>query len=155
MADGVSVAVFSFDSIDIGPNVNVTVTGQRALVLTSRSSVKIDTNFRSFPGALGGFPGGYSVGRRQEDRCVAASERSRKRRVRRRKCARPAMQQQEHFLASLAPALLLRSQQQQTLQQKTFSLSFACTHPSSPMLTLLCARPARCPQVLLRVPLVA
>ena len=68
MPDGVSVAVWVFDSIDLGPNVNVTMTGQRAMVLLSRSTAKIDTNFKVFPGTLGGFPGGYSVGRREADR---------------------------------------------------------------------------------------
>jgi len=70
LSDGsnTEVAVFSFDSIDLGPNVAVTLTGQRALVLLSRSSVKIDTTFQTHPGVLSGFPGGYSVGRLASDK---------------------------------------------------------------------------------------
>ena len=70
LADGsnTEVAVFAFDSIDLGPNVAVTLTGQRALILLSRSTVKIDTTFQTNPGVLSGFPGGYSVGRLASDK---------------------------------------------------------------------------------------
>jgi hypothetical protein len=40
------VAVFAFDSIQLGPEVEVTLAGQRALVLTTRSSASINTTFR-------------------------------------------------------------------------------------------------------------
>ena len=61
--DGTEVAVWTFDSIDIGNDVTVHLTGQRALALLSKSSVFIDANFTAIPGTLGGFPGGYSVSR--------------------------------------------------------------------------------------------
>ncbi|GMH67720.1 hypothetical protein TrRE_jg6907, partial [Triparma retinervis] len=70
LADGsnTEVVVFAFDSIDLGSNVAVTLTGQRALILMSRSTVKIDTTFQTNPGVLSGFPGGYSVGRLASDK---------------------------------------------------------------------------------------
>ncbi|GMH83814.1 hypothetical protein TL16_g09723 [Triparma laevis f. inornata] len=68
LGDGTEVAVFPFDSIDIGPEVNITITGQRAMALLSRSTVKIDAMIKSHPGVLSGFPGGYSVGRLESDR---------------------------------------------------------------------------------------
>lgn len=61
--DGTEVAMWTFDSIDIGYEVSVELTGQRALALLSKSSVFIDTNLTVKPGTLGGFPGGYSVSR--------------------------------------------------------------------------------------------
>ncbi|KAL7554304.1 hypothetical protein ACHAWF_017742 [Thalassiosira exigua] len=68
--DGTEVAVFAFDSIDLDEHVLVTLTGQRALALISRSSVRINTTLVATPGTLGGFPGGFSVGRRPNDRLV-------------------------------------------------------------------------------------
>ena len=59
---GEEIAVFSFDQIDLGPEVNVTVVGQRPLILASRSTARFQTPFVVAPGTLGGFPGGYSVG---------------------------------------------------------------------------------------------
>eukprot|EP00957_Ditylum_brightwellii_P120048 9160769-Ditylum_brightwellii.AAC.1 len=50
--DGTEVAVWSFDSIDLAKEVNVTLTGQRALALLSRSSIRIDTTFHAHPGTL-------------------------------------------------------------------------------------------------------
>lgn len=64
---GTEVAVFAFDSIELGPEVNVTLCGQRALVLLSRSSVLLNTTLRAKPGTLGGFVGGYSVARYDTD----------------------------------------------------------------------------------------
>ena len=61
--NGTEVALFAFDSIRIGPEVGVSVVGQRALALTSRTSVLINTTFMARPGTLGGFPGGGSVAR--------------------------------------------------------------------------------------------
>lgn len=61
--NGTEVAIFAFDSIRLGPEVGVTVIGQRALVLTSRTSVMINTTISAQPGTLGGFPGGGSVAR--------------------------------------------------------------------------------------------
>jgi len=66
--DGTEVAVWAFDSINLAREVNVTLTGQRAIALLSRSSVYINTTFDAQPGTLGGFPGGYSVGRKLESR---------------------------------------------------------------------------------------
>jgi hypothetical protein len=57
------VAVFSFNSIYLGPDTEVTVVGQRALVLVSKTSAIINTTFSASPGTLGGFPGGGSVAR--------------------------------------------------------------------------------------------
>ena len=68
--DGTEVALWAFDSIDIDENVNITLTGQRAMALISRSSVRINTTFVALPGTLGGFPGGFSVARRPNDRLV-------------------------------------------------------------------------------------
>lgn len=68
--DGTEVAVWTFDSIDIGEHVNVTVTGQRAMALLSRSSVRINTDIVAPPGTLGGFPGGYSISRGLSDRLI-------------------------------------------------------------------------------------
>lgn len=64
---GYEVAVFAFDSVSLGPEVNVTLVGQRALVLASRSSVLLNTSFAVTPGTLGGLPGGFSIARRPED----------------------------------------------------------------------------------------
>jgi hypothetical protein len=68
--DGTEVALWAFESIDIDENVNITLTGQRALSLVSRTSVRINTTLHAYPGTLGGFPGGYSVARRPSDRLV-------------------------------------------------------------------------------------
>ena len=62
--------MWAFDSIDIDENVHVTVTGQRAMALVSRSSVRINTSIVAPPGTLGGFPGGYSIARRPSDRLI-------------------------------------------------------------------------------------
>ena len=59
---GEEIAVFSFDQIDLGPEVNVTVVGQRPRILASRRTARFQTPFVVAPGTLGGFPGGYSVG---------------------------------------------------------------------------------------------
>ncbi len=68
--DGTEVAVWAFDSIDIDENVHVTLTGQRAMALVSRSSARINTTLKVTPGTLGGFPGGFSVSRRPFERLV-------------------------------------------------------------------------------------
>ena len=68
--DGTEVALWAFDSIDIDEHVNVTLTGQRAMALVSRSSVHINTTLAAIPGTLGGFPGGFSVSRRPSERLV-------------------------------------------------------------------------------------
>lgn len=68
--DGTEVALWVFDSIDIDENVNIFLTGQRAMALVSRSSARINAKFIALPGTLGGFPGGFSVGRRHNERLV-------------------------------------------------------------------------------------
>ncbi|KAL3801395.1 hypothetical protein HJC23_007005 [Cyclotella cryptica] len=68
--NGTEVAIWTFDSIDIDENVNVSITGQRAMVLLSRSSLRINTTLHALPGTIGGFPGGLSVARRREDRLI-------------------------------------------------------------------------------------
>ena len=65
--EGTEVAVFAFDSIELGPEIVVTLTGQRALVLLSRSSVILNTSLNATPGTLGGFQGGFSWGRNVSD----------------------------------------------------------------------------------------
>jgi len=55
--DGTEVALWAFDSIDLDEHVNITLTGQRAMALVSRSSVRINTTLHAIPGTLGGFPG--------------------------------------------------------------------------------------------------
>ena len=62
------MAVFVFDALFLGPTVNVTVVGQRPLVLVSRSSLVVNTSLLVPPGTCGGFPGGYGVARRGGDR---------------------------------------------------------------------------------------
>lgn len=61
--DGTEVAIWTFDSIDLGREVSITLTGQRAFAILSKSSVNIDTNLKVRPGTLGGFPGGFSIAR--------------------------------------------------------------------------------------------
>jgi hypothetical protein len=73
-SDGTEVAVWTFDSIDLGPEVEVELTGQRAMVLLSKSSVIFDTHFIARPGTLGGFPGGYSTYRKKEYRFVSVCD---------------------------------------------------------------------------------
>jgi hypothetical protein len=60
-------AVFTFNSIYLGPEVKVTVCGQRPLVLISKTSAVINTTINIPPGTLGGFPGGGSVARLRND----------------------------------------------------------------------------------------
>lgn len=61
--ENTEVAVFSFNSIYLGPDTEVIVVGQRALALVSKTSAIINTTFKVQPGTLGGFPGGNSVAR--------------------------------------------------------------------------------------------
>jgi hypothetical protein len=46
LSQGTELALFTFDSIQLGPEVNVTLAGQRALILQSRSSVLLNTTFK-------------------------------------------------------------------------------------------------------------
>jgi hypothetical protein len=50
---GTETGLFNFHSIYLGPSVNVTVTGNRALVLISRSTAIFDTDIAVQPGTLG------------------------------------------------------------------------------------------------------
>jgi hypothetical protein len=61
--DGTEVAVFSFNSIYLGPDTKVELVGQRALALVSKTVAIINTTLRAEPGTLGGFQGGGSVAR--------------------------------------------------------------------------------------------
>ena len=61
--NGTEVAVFTFNSIYLGPETEVLLVGQRALSLISKTAAIINTTFISIPGTIGGFPGGYSVAR--------------------------------------------------------------------------------------------
>ena len=72
--DGTEVAVWVFDSINLDSNVNITFTGQRSMMLMSRSSSYFNSPIIIAPGTLGGFPGGYSVARKQKDRLVSVCE---------------------------------------------------------------------------------
>ena len=58
---GTEVAVFTFNSIHLGPEVKVVLQGQRAIALLSKTSAVINTTFRAHPGTIGGFQGGRSV----------------------------------------------------------------------------------------------
>lgn len=69
--DGTEVAIWTFDSIDLGSEVIVTLTGQRAIFLLSKSSTHIDTKLHAYSGTLGGFPGGFSVFRDANDLLVS------------------------------------------------------------------------------------
>ncbi|KAJ1438841.1 hypothetical protein B484DRAFT_392074 [Ochromonadaceae sp. CCMP2298] len=64
---GTEVALFSFNSIYLGPEVAVTVVGQRALSLISKTTMVINTTIEAAPGTLGGFQGGGSVARYFQD----------------------------------------------------------------------------------------
>ncbi len=66
-SSGTEAAVFTFNSIYLGPEVKVTVVGQRALVIMSKTSAVINTTISAVPGTLGGFPGGGSVARLKSD----------------------------------------------------------------------------------------
>jgi hypothetical protein len=65
--NGTEVAVFSFNSIYLGPETEVLVVGQRALALVSKSTAIINTTIHSHPGTIGGFRGGESVARLQNE----------------------------------------------------------------------------------------
>ena len=67
-AAGTEVAVFSFNSIYLGPEVGVTLIGQRAFALVSKTNAVINTTFFAQPGMIGGMLGGGSVGRFPSDR---------------------------------------------------------------------------------------
>jgi hypothetical protein len=64
---GTEVAIFTFNSIYLGPEVHVKVVGQRALALLSKTAAIINTTIDVAPGTLGGFPGGGSVARLHRD----------------------------------------------------------------------------------------
>jgi hypothetical protein len=69
-SDGTEVAIWAFDTIDIGTEVDIIIDGQRAMALLSKSSVFINTKIIVNPGTLGGFPGGYSTFRKKENRLL-------------------------------------------------------------------------------------
>jgi len=66
-ANNTEVALFTFNSIFLGPEVKVYVVGQRALGLISKTSMVINTTIEAIPGTLGGFQGGGSVARYLND----------------------------------------------------------------------------------------
>ena len=84
--DGTEVAIWTFDSIDLGPEVQVELTGQRSLVLLSKSSIMIDTRFKAVHGTLGGFPGGYSTYRKRDFRFISVCDHENDQRRSRWKC---------------------------------------------------------------------
>eukprot|EP00605_Chrysophyceae_sp_TOSAG23-4_P001786 GSChrysophyteH1.ASY1.ANO1.1975.1 assembled CDS len=65
---GTEVAVFSFNSITLGPEVKVTIVGQRAISLVSKTTFILNTTIFAEPGTIGGMQGGGSVGRFDSDR---------------------------------------------------------------------------------------
>ena len=65
--NGTEVALFTFNSIYLGPELKVTLVGQRALALLSKTSAVINTTIEALPGYLGGFQGGGSVARLPSD----------------------------------------------------------------------------------------
>lgn len=66
-SNGTEVAVFSFNSIYLGPEVKITVIGQRALAVVSKTTLILNTTIHINPGTLGGFQGGQSIGRHLND----------------------------------------------------------------------------------------
>ena len=72
--DGTEVAIWTFDSIELGGEVKIELVGQRAMALLSKSSVYIDSSFIARPGTLGGFPGGYSTFRKKRHRLVSVCD---------------------------------------------------------------------------------
>ncbi|CAM9722307.1 unnamed protein product [Chrysoparadoxa australica] len=67
---GTEVAVWAFDEVRLGPEIKVTVVGQRAMALLSHSSLVLNTTIALSPGTAGSFPGGNSIGRWDEDMLV-------------------------------------------------------------------------------------
>ena len=65
--NGTEVALFTFNSIYLGPELKVILVGQRALCLVSKTSIVINTTIEALPGYLGGFQGGGSVARLPAD----------------------------------------------------------------------------------------
>jgi hypothetical protein len=65
---GTEVAVFAFDSIYLGPEVDIRVVGQRALALVSKSTAVLNTTITAHAGTLGGMQGGISTARLPQDR---------------------------------------------------------------------------------------
>lgn len=61
------MAVFSFNSIILGPEVKVNIVGQRAFSLVSKTTAIINTTFEAVPGQVGGMQGGGSVARYESD----------------------------------------------------------------------------------------
>ena len=51
--DGTEVAVYTFDSIYLGPETEIILVGQRALSLVSKTSAVINTTFQAHPGTIG------------------------------------------------------------------------------------------------------
>jgi len=64
---GTEVAVFSFNSIYLGPEVKITIVGQRAISIISKTTFVLNTTIHINPGTLGGFQGGQSIGRHFND----------------------------------------------------------------------------------------
>jgi hypothetical protein len=60
---GTEVAVFSFNSIILGPEVKVDIVGQRAFSLVSKTTAIINTTLEVVAGEIGGMQGGGSVAR--------------------------------------------------------------------------------------------
>lgn len=73
---GTEIAVFTFNSIYLGPEVDVAVVGQRALGLASRTSIVINTTISAQPGTLGGMQGGGGIGRLYPDDVLSDNPRT-------------------------------------------------------------------------------
>jgi len=69
-SDGTEAAIWTFDSIELGAEVQIKLVGQRTMALLSKSSVHIDASMIASPGTLGGFPGGYSTFREKRHRAL-------------------------------------------------------------------------------------
>ena len=65
---GTEVAVYSFNSIVLGPEVQVTIVGQRAISIVSKTTAVINTTITAESGTIGGMQGGGSIGRFDTDR---------------------------------------------------------------------------------------
>lgn len=69
-SNGTEIAVFTFNSIILGPDITIEVVGQRAIVLVSKTAFILNTTISLYPGTVGGFPGGYSVARKVDESLI-------------------------------------------------------------------------------------
>jgi hypothetical protein len=68
--EGVETAVWAFEQVYLGPEIAITVVGQRPLAIISLTALVLNTSIEVLPGTLGGFPGGGSIARQPSDALV-------------------------------------------------------------------------------------